>query len=89
MYNKTGIGIYPNPAKDHVIVSYFLDEKSDVKIVLYDGIGREIKILLTKNENSGEHSLNIDVSELNDGIYFIKAAIGKAEQTEKIIINKN
>lgn len=62
--------IYPNPAQEYIILS--LPVHSEVYII--DAMGREVMYF-----TSNEKQLKIDVSWLNDGIYY--AQINNREQT--------
>jgi len=68
--------MYPNPAKDFIVIAS--EAKQSVQI--YDLTGKMVKQLVM---SSGvETSLNIDVSNLEKGVYIVK--VGK--QTKKLII---
>lgn len=69
------LSIYPNPASDKVnIVS---NDPID-NIEVYDILGKQVKTLRGINE--------IDVSNLNSGIYLFKIWIGNKVQTKKIVV---
>ena len=70
---KKGLSYYPSPIKNKL---YIEGLNSVSKIYLFDTLGIRIKEFNTKNKND----INLDLSELNTGIYFIK--IGK--QTIKV-----
>ena len=59
------IHIYPNPANEQLTIS----TKEDVlgKIILSDQLGKTIKEFYL----SGANSINIDISNYENGIYFI------------------
>nr|MBA3706469.1 T9SS type A sorting domain-containing protein [Bacteroidota bacterium] len=79
--------LYPNPASENVIISYQLANNSEIKIFICDMLGKEVMQIANEKQNSGEHSLNVNTTELNNGIYFIKVIIGGQETTEKLIVN--
>ena len=73
--------IYPNPAKDNVIVS--LEDIRNSEIEIYSMIG----VLLSKQKAINK-TTNIDISGFEKGMYFI-SIVNKANQkiiTEKLII---
>ena len=70
------ISIFPNPAKDHVTIT-FTEEINDT-YNLYDNLGR----ILISNEFSG-NEFNMDLSGLSSGNYFVQ--IGQLRNPIKLI----
>ena len=68
--------VYPNPAKDHVVISNISKGEN---ISVYDLSGK----ILFQTKSPG-NSLNINTSSYKNGIYFVKVG----ENTTKIIVNK-
>ena len=78
--NSTALLIYPNPANDFITIentSMAIDE-----IVIYDITGKTIKTILPKTNTT-----KVNVSDLSDGVYFIKISNNKQSITKKIIKN--
>lgn len=63
--NVFGLIIYPNPAKDNIVIK---DEKQIIKKIIFSDINGKSIPITAKNE-SGNY--DFDVSELSTGIYFI------------------
>ena len=76
--------IYPNPTNSLSVVSYQLLENTEVSIKLYDLTGREIRTLADEKEFTGKHSLEVNMSNLDKGVYFVKVTIGDNLITRKI-----
>lgn len=76
-YDKEDLLIYPNPVRNRVII------KSDGlgEIKLYNQAGQ-----LVKAHTSMENILNLNVSELDSGIYFIKVFSHNQITTRKLVI---
>jgi uncharacterized delta-60 repeat protein len=71
-----GLSVYPNPAKEKVIISLNLDAKYS----LVSMVGQEVqKGELVNGDNT------LDVSKLSKGMYFLNIESGNAKTTEKII----
>lgn len=68
--------LYPNPSSDFII--FDIDENSLVRIFDING-----KIVFNQNINSSENKINI--SNLNEGIYFINIKNSKSENTSRFI----
>ncbi|MBA3704643.1 MAG: T9SS type A sorting domain-containing protein [Bacteroidetes bacterium] len=86
---KFKVDIYPNPSNQSSVISYQLINNSEVKISVYDLLGKEIMKLAEENQNAGGHQLNFNAENLKNGVYFIKVIISGREITEKFIVNKN
>jgi len=70
--------------RDKLQLSYNLPSEGAVRIALYDVNGRAIKLLRNRTEK-GHQELSFDLGYLPNGIYFIKAIIGRDKATEKIL----
>ncbi len=80
--------VYPNPFNPSTNVIYTLPEKSNVKINLFDMLGREVKNLYDGESEAGNHKLLINASDLASGIYFIRLETGDHFKTQKILLLK-
>lgn len=64
--------IAPNPVQNRQInVFYTMSENEKINLTLIDCLGREIKNIFV-DAKIGDNNNQIDVSELNKGIYFLK-----------------
>ena len=79
--NSFAMNIFPNPSNSIASISYSLESSSDVKIELFNLVGEKVKSVFAGNQNAGEQKLNIDCTDLNSGIYFVKRIAGKTEKT--------
>jgi hypothetical protein len=72
-------GMYPNPASDNIIVESTIGST----IVIFDAIGNQVfasKATSSKTE--------IALTDLSNGIYFVKVISDNNESTQKLIISK-
>ena len=80
--NKSGLlKVYPNPAKDKLVVS--VSNTGNSIITISDVLGKAVKQIKTS-----ELQTEINVSDLQDGIYFIQLTQDNTSYVEKVIINK-
>ena len=79
---------YPNPFNPSTKISYNLPEAVNVKLIVYNLLGQEIKILKNKFEDAGVYSIDFDASELNSGLYLYKLEAGSFTQTRKMLLMK-
>ena len=83
---KTGlISLYPSLVKDGFTISYGLARPGVVLIDLYDGSGRRVKEIISK-ESAGYHRLSIPTGDLSAGVYFLNFQIGGYERIEKVVV---
>jgi len=69
------LSIYPNPASEKVNI---VSNNPIDSIEVYDILGKQVRTLRSTNE--------VDVSDLNSGIYLFKIWIGNHVQTKKIVV---
>jgi len=83
--NKANINSYPNPATNNLTINYSFDGNiGNAKIELYDVLGQRVN---TYNLLNNKGQLNLNVSELNSGVYFYAVKVdGKTLKTERVII---
>jgi hypothetical protein len=82
------IRCYPNPASNQLTVVFQLADVSGISLTMVNAVGA---IVYSENASShapGQHTLYIDVSYLQSGIYFLKVEIGGTIHTQKIVVSK-
>lgn len=76
--------IYPNPAKELLTINNSFNHDKIKSISIFNFEGKEIK---TINTELSENTIQLNISDLNRGIYFIKVKFSSKEITKKIILN--
>lgn len=84
---------FPNPFNPSTTIKFTIPsdvkhETSNVKIIVCDILGREIKTLLNKSMQPGEYEIEFDGSNLNSGIYFCVMKAADFRSTIKLILIK-
>ena len=84
---------YPNPFNPSTVISYTLPssvkgETANVKIIVYDVLGREVATLVNKEQSAGNYQVTFDASNLTSGIYFYRIQAGNFVETKKMIFMK-
>lgn len=79
---------YPNPFNAQTRISYHIPEAADVKIVLLNTIGEEVKTLLSSSLSSGYHELDFNAADLSSGVYFYKISFTPASGNKQQMIKK-
>ncbi len=83
---QVNFNIYPNPANELVSIHFNLDNAEKAKIILTDYTGKELKIIESV-QNNGLQNIQLNVSELKNGIYFISIFTQTEVVTKKLVIS--
>ncbi len=77
---------YPNPFNPSTTISFSLPTTTYVTLKVFDVIGREVSILVSKELTAGFHSENWNASNLSSGVYFYQLKAGNFIETKKLIL---
>jgi hypothetical protein len=88
---QINIAAFPNPFNPGTTISYELPKKLDVKVGIFDVLGREVWNIELKNQEAGSYEIDwngADVSgkKLSSGIYFARIFGRSFSETVKLII---
>jgi len=85
--DKFKLSAYPNPFSSTTNVDFTLDKSANVRMVVSDILGREIKATDLGNLNAGAHKFTIDEGNFNSSsaTYIIKLEIGDISVHKTII----
>ena len=82
------VQIYPNPATNHIMVSFVPEQSGNSRIMLYTIDGRKVLEVNNGTTDSGKLYLKtMDVSKLTRGVYMIQLWSGNKVTIKKIIID--
>lgn len=79
---------YPNPFNPSTIIKYAIPKQSLVKIVVYDILGREVRVLVNEQMIAGSYEVVFDAANLASGIYIYTLRTGDFFQSKKMILMK-
>ncbi len=84
---------YPNPFNPITTIQYDLPDIRDIKIEIYNILGKRIKSLSIKKMEPGHHSFNWygknDYGhQVSTGIYFLQLTAGQETQVQKMLLLK-
>ncbi len=78
---------YPNPFNPSTKIKYELRKTSNVSIIIFDILGKEISSLINKIQTKGKYEKEYDASGLTSGIYFYSLIIDNINvDTKKMIL---
>jgi hypothetical protein len=81
---------YPNPFNPGTRIRYEVAEMTNVKIIVYDILGRKITELVNEIRQAGSYDLYFDAAKygLSSGVYIYRISAGKYVQDKKMIFIK-
>jgi len=79
---------YPNPFNPTTTVAFTLPQRSNIKLLLYDVLGKVVKEIASGDFEAGLHEVKLDASGLSTGIYFYKLEAGSYVNTKKLVLMK-
>ncbi len=83
---------YPNPFNPTTKISYSINEPGNVKLEVYNILGKHVYTLLNKYQPAGNYSIEFSASDISrnmpSGIYFYSLKNGNAILTRKMILMK-
>lgn len=85
--NSDKISIIPNPAQHVVNIDFSLINTQEVKVEIKDINGKVVESLL-RNLKKGDNSIELDVSKLADGFYYVHVFGVEINKTGKLIVKK-
>jgi hypothetical protein len=77
---------YPNPCNPSTTIRYELPDSRDVRLAVYDMIGREVSVLVDQKKEAGIYDVRFDGSGLASGVYLARLTAGNFVQTRKVLI---
>ena len=79
---------FPNPFNPTTVVSYQLPVVSDVRLGVYDLLGREVAVLVDGHRTAGTYSVRWDASGFASGVYFYRLNAGQYVESRKMVLMK-
>jgi hypothetical protein len=87
---------YPNPYNLATVISYRLptlsgiegSAVSDVRLVVYDLLGREVSVLVNEKKPAGSYTVSFHGPGLPSGVYVYRLSAGSVSLTKRMILMK-
>jgi hypothetical protein len=81
--------IYPNPFNPVTTIRIALPEASNLKVIVYNILGKEAASLADGYYPAGYHNLEFDAGNLTSGVYLVKAEVlGRMKEMRKVMLIK-
>jgi len=79
---------YPNPFNPTTNIEYAVPTTSNVKLTVFDMLGKEVATLVNQTQANGVYRVAFDASNLPSGVYFYKLDTGSQVLTQKMMLVK-
>lgn len=78
--------VFPNPAKDKLMVLFDLLEDKTVNVHIKNVLGQTVKQSAEEQLSNGHHEMPFSISDLSSGIYFVSVTTNGTVTTQKIVV---
>lgn len=79
---------YPNPFNPSTVIEFELPESSEIRLEVFDMLGKRVSLLADEFRSSGTHQIRFDASTLSSGIYMYRLRAADFTQTRKLTLLK-
>ncbi len=79
---------YPNPFNPTTIINFSLRTEGMTKLVVYNILGQQVKVLLNENMQVGSYSIPFVANNLTSGVYYYKLQSNNKIEIKKMLLIK-
>lgn len=79
---------FPNPFNPSTTISFGLPTQSQVRLSVFDMLGREVSVLVNGVKAAGNYELSFDASRLSSGMYIYRLEANGSVLTKKMTLIK-
>lgn len=79
---------YPNPFNPVTVINYQIPVVSDVRLEVYDLLGRSVEVLVNQELQPGQYSVSFDATQLSSGTYILRLIADGQIFTKKMMLIK-
>jgi hypothetical protein len=77
---------YPNPANGFTVFKIHAAAPVDAEMVLYDGSGRRVALIMNRKLSAGENQLTYQTGHLSAGLYYYEVKAGQEVVRKSMLI---
>ena len=79
---------YPNPFNSRMTVGYDLNKQMEMKLAIFDVLGKQVAIIENGVQPAGRYNLTWDAKDVTSGVYFVKLQTPDRNFTRKVTLVK-
>jgi hypothetical protein len=79
---------YPNPFNPSTIIKFSITKKQNVKLWIFNSIGKEISVLVNETKPAGSYQYIFNAKGLTSGVYFYRLETENFSETRKMVLVK-
>jgi hypothetical protein len=79
---------YPNPFNPSTSLAYSIPTRANVRLSVYDVLGREVATLVNETKEAGEYDATFLAEGLSSGVYFYTLRAGAFMETRRMVLMK-
>lgn len=83
---NNSLKIYPNPAVDKTTFQFSVAKDQHVSIRIYDAKGKEVKVVADQTMAKGDHTIQLNTTNMQKGMYFVKMISANGTTNLKLIV---
>lgn len=76
---------YPNPFNPETIIEFGVKKDGNVKLVVFDPLGKTLDVLVDQDLHSGSYQARFDASKYSSGVLFYSLITPDGELTKKML----
>ncbi len=84
--NMSSIKVFPNPTSGEATLSFDLKSGSNISISVMDMQGKEAIPAIQKNLKPGQHTMELNTSTLQNGVYFLRISDNNSSTNTKLVV---
>jgi hypothetical protein len=77
---------YPNPFNSKSKIKFQIAKFQDVKLIIYDALGKKLQILVNEELQPGTYEVEWDGTNFPSGIYYYRLTADDYSQTKKMVL---
>ena len=79
---------YPNPFNPTTNIKFSLPTSGQVRLTIYDAVGREVATLVNNELSAGSHNIEWRAQGMASGIYLYRIVAGNFVKVNKMLLVK-
>jgi hypothetical protein len=79
---------YPNPFNASTIINYSLPQPADIRIEIFDILGRRVETLFSGPQQAGEHTVSWSPGDISSGVYYYRIGSEDYNQSRSCLLIK-